>query len=94
MSVLSTILTTDTFDQWRQKDNSTINTVNNLATNEGMFRIISGPNNQDIFLYNSVSGFFENQGISAVVNQVLNDLVSLSATTAKEYYFASLRNVF
>ena len=94
MPVLSPILITDDFDQWRQKDNDTITAVNNEVSDLGMFRIISGPNNQDTFVYNSVSGFFENQGISALINDIIVSLGVLNITTAKAYYFASLRNVF
>jgi len=94
MSVLSPVAVTDSFDQWRQKDNDAITELNNLASSEGMFKIVTGPNQGDTFVYNATDGFFENQGISALVNDILISLGVLNVTTAKSYYFASLRNVF
>jgi len=47
---IAQILLTDTFDQWRQKDNSMIDTVNGLAAN-GTVLLIQSPAAGHVLVY-------------------------------------------
>lgn len=93
MPVLNVVLPTDSFDQWRQKDNSAINAQNNAGVNS-VIRIVNPLNNQDILVYNSSSQFFENVGIQAFVNAVIASLALLPVDNLKPFYYANLRTVF
>lgn len=93
MPVIVPIAQTDTLDQWRQKDNEAINALNNQGINS-IVQIQMPLNNQDILVYNSTDGFFENVGIAAFVSAVITELATIPTSNLKPYYFASLRTIF
>jgi hypothetical protein len=85
MPVLQIVLPTDSFDQWRQKDNAAINAQNNAGVN-AVIKVVMPLNNQDILVYNSTDGFFENTGISSFITQVIESLASIPGSDLKPYY--------
>ncbi len=93
MPVLQTITPEMTFDQWRQADNAAINAQNNAGVN-AVIKIVSPLNDQDILVYNQTDGFFENEGISALVAEIINNLSENPASHLKEYYFAASKTIF
>lgn len=93
MPVLTPIAQSDTFDQWRQKDNDAINALNNQGINT-VVQIVMPLNDQDILVYNLSDGFFENVGIAAFVSAVITELATIPTSNLKPYYYASLRTIF
>ena len=90
--VIPSILTTDTIDQWRVKDNQAITALNNEGINS-IVQILNAMD-QDILVYDASTGFFVNTGVAAFITATINSLASFPVSNLKPFYYASLRTVF
>jgi hypothetical protein len=94
MPALIPISVTDTFDQWRQKDNAIATAVNNLSPGTNVFLLQPPINNQDILTWSTTLGMFTNTTITALVNEIITQLGTQNQSQLKPFYWASLRNLF
>ncbi len=94
MAALLPILDTDSFDQWRQKDNLGFTALNNLGITS-IIGLIDPVNDQDILVYNAADQLFENTSMAALVTEIITQYnLHQSTGKGKQYYFASLRSIF
>jgi hypothetical protein len=93
MPLLVPIAPTDSFDIWRQKDNAGLNALNNQGINE-IVKIILPLNDQDILVYNQTDGFFENTGISALVQSIINTLNATGSQVKPFFLSQGVRTLF
>lgn len=94
MPALIPIAVTDTYDQWRQKDNAAFTAVNNLNPGANVFQLQNPINNQDILTWNTTLGMFVNTTIQALVSEIMAQLGTQNQSQLKPFYWASLRNLF
>lgn len=72
---IAQVILTDTFDQWRQKTNLMIDSVNSLAVNGDVLSITT-PTTGDILIYNGT--FFQNVSVSGDITIAPNGSVTVT----------------
>lgn len=94
MPTLQVVNTSDNFSEWANKTNAVINAVNNEGINE-IVQIIGSPNNGDILVYNSTTGYFNNTGVDSFVNAIIANLASQPTNNILPFYLSQgMRTLF
>lgn len=96
MPLTEPVLVTDSFEQWRQKTNSVIDSTNDIINNVAiadLITIIAPLNDGDILVYNSVDSVFNNVTFDGVAQAwaSANSIRPFSRT--KEFYNATHHNL-
>lgn len=87
---------TYTHDQWRQRCNEIIDSVNDIINNTAvadMITLIDPVNEGDILVWNDVDSVFNNASFEVTVQDYLTAQNIKPSSNAKAYYMSTLNNI-